>query len=270
MEIVEAIETAAELYEVGKTVYGAFAHQQAQPHNVMGKKRRASFASKRPKTKRVKTDLIQKGFQRGKTHPGAPKAELKAYDNSIASTDVAVGNLTCLNDQVQGTAYFNRVGQRCYMKSIRVRGNLTATASTPATQMRIIIFYDSQPNQPVAFSLATLLTDANAGLGADVFSHLNLQNRERFQILRDHFIALPSVTIAATLTTQIGAADYLREKLSYDEYIKLDGLESLYTQTNAGTLTDLTIGSLYIITIGGAVSNGNWTFTGRSRLRFYD
>jgi len=220
--------------------------------------------------KKRKGDIIQKGFQASRTHVGAPKAELKAYDNNLTLADTTAGSFACVNDEVEGTSFFKRIGQRVYMKSLRLRGAWNAAASTPETLARLLIVYDSQCNQPATFTPNLVLQDANAGLATDVFSHINLNNRERYQIIRDKMFFLPSVTIAATLVTQQGPADYIKNSLNVDEYIKLDGLEALHTQTNAGTITDLTTGALIVFVIGGSSSNGNWTFTGRTRLRYYD
>jgi len=281
MEIVEIIEPIA----IGARALANWTHPRRGTSrntdlsgryiNPMPKRPRSSKTEKgsaRTKAYKGKKDGIQKSYNASRSYPrGPPKAELKCFDNFLSMTDATAGSLACLNDQVQGNAFYQRVGQRTYSKSVRIKGTFQLTAgSIRDTVIRWVLFYDGQPNSPAAFTVPLLFTDANPGAATSVFSHMNMQNRERFTILRDKIIIMPSQTVAAGLVTATGVGDYIRQPFSFDEYIKLDNLESIYNQTNGGTLADLTTGSLYLLVFGQAASNGAWTFTGNSRLRYYD
>lgn len=232
-----------------------------------------AFAAKQKKAVKRKTTggmtLVGKSnYQLGRTHPTQPKAELKCFD--LASTSQALsaaGVFVTLNAIPQGADFFQRIGRKVYNKSIRVTGFINNTA-TSATQEygRVIIYYDSQPNAAIP-ALADLLQNANAAAATNNFSEININNRERFQILRDRRFILPPLTNTAGQLTNFQVIDQLQQSFNIDEFIKLRGLEAVYNATNGGTIADITSGSIGMLTLG---STGNWEFTFSTRLRYYD
>jgi len=116
-----------------------------------------------------------------------------------------------------------------------------------------------------------LLQDSNAAAGTTVNSEINLAQRQRFKILRDMQIDLPSCTNAAGVITNLGLQDNSTKTYSIDMFIKMKGLEAVYNATNGGTILDITSGSVYLMTlIGSAGNNNGWNLAFGSRLRYYD
>lgn len=227
----------------------------------MKRKATGKPALKRQK-KRVKGD-----YQRGR-ELAKPTTELKAFD--VASTTIsfaAAGTFAALNVPVNGAELYQRVGRKIYMKSLHFRGFVTNTATAVQDVGRVIIFYDSQPNAG-APNLAALLQDSNAAAATTALSEINLTNRQRFKILRDHQIIFPSVTFAGgVLTNQ--AFQQTDNQMNIDFFIKLKGLETVFNAANMGNIGDITSGSILVCCV--AENNaGLWSLTFNSRLRYYD
>jgi len=227
------------------------------------------FKPPRPALKKQASQQRSAGanYQAGREHTRQPKSELKAFDLAqIATSMSTAGVFTLLNVPENGPELYQRVGRRIYMKSVHIRGTVLAAATTTQDYGRIIVFYDSQPNG-AAPTLAALLADSNAGHATAVTSEINLDNRERFKILRDMPFLLPSCTNTAGVITNLGMQDTVKQSMQFDEFIKLKGLETVYNGTNGGTIADITSGSLFVVTFSGI---GNYNTSWSSRLRYYD
>jgi len=125
-----------------------------------------------------------RGFRSGY---GSSIREKKTYDNAGSTKQVNTGgSFTLLNVPTLGSDYTNRNGRKIYCKSIYIRGFIrsepSAVAETDATtgsqQGRMILFIDYQPNGVVP-AVTDLLNEAST------YSQLNLNNRDRFKILKD-------------------------------------------------------------------------------------
>lgn len=197
-------------------------------------------------------------------------AEIKALDNSI--TDIIAGTgsaptFNLLNCPVLGSDFINRVGRKITMKSIRVRGFLVPPAvSTAQAFLRGVLVYDAQPNAAVPL-LSDLMQDARAGFPTDVYSFTNLNNRERFTILRDQMW----ITTLSTGASQYGTGIVEENKYAIDWYVKLKGLTTMFNGTNGGTIADVTSGALFLLFYqSNIVANVAVDFVGSTRLRFLD
>lgn len=212
----------------------------------------------------------QGDYQRGRELARTPKQELKAFDLAYTTQQVSTiagpPNFNCLNAMINGSELYQRVGRKTYMKSLHIRGWFDATnaAAIPPDVIRMIVFYDSQPNA-AASAVTDLLQNSNAAAATTVFSGLNLVNRERFKILRDQVHTFPqSIAVAGEYQNVPDTSGIF----AINEFIKLKGLESVYNGTNGGTSADITSGALWIVTI--SQHSTDWTFNFQSRLRYYD
>ena len=228
-------------------------------------KRVTSTPRQHTKTKKAKRTG---DYQKGRELARQPKSELKAFDlSNFASVFQPAGIFTLLNIPINGPEMYQRVGRKMYMKSLHVRGFCLNVATSLQDMGRIIIFYDSQPNAAVS-NIAALLQDSNLAATTSVFSEINLNNRERFKIIRDHQIMLPAVTnTAGVLTNGPLTLDPIKSTMNIDMFIKLKGLETIFNGVNGGTIADITSGSLYMLTVSNATG---WEFSGTTRLRYYD
>jgi len=203
--------------------------------------------------------------------------------NEIKYADLAVNddNFTLigafapqlLNGLVQGAAQSQRIGNKIAMKSVRIRGQILNLATTVATYARMIVYYDKQTNGAnCANSDLLQSTTSVPGNSTSVFSELNLTNVERFTILRDYCISLPSVTYAAGVQTNLGIDPGQNPSggsiLDVDMFIKLKGLQTLYKGATSA-VGDISTGGLFLVLLnyaGAAV----WTFRHGVRLRYDD
>lgn len=181
-------------------------------------------------------------------------SELKFIDQS-ANTAVTFGVSTfaapvLLNGVQQGSDATTRIGRKMIMKSLLLRWswNLGAT-STGGSPVRILIVYDKQAN-----AVAPAISDV---LVADTFiSQNNLNNRDRFVILCDQI----TEPVSANANGSIGGSVY-----------KKINLETMFNAGTAGTIGDITSGSVYLFVAQTAnIGTANASFNWRSRIRFQD
>lgn len=176
------------------------------------------------------------------------------------------GSFTLLNGTTLGSDYTNRIGRKIVCKSMYIRGFVTAenslnlsAAATPSQQARMILLVDMQPNG-AAPAVTDVLNTAHPA------SQLNLNNRDRFKVLRDDVFTLDPISVAAGSVGFCGTTTY--EVSCY----KKMSLETIYNSGSAGTIGDINSGALYMFWIGSAVTGTNTDGAAvvSARLRFLD
>ena len=153
------------------------------------------------------------------------------------------------------------------MRSLQIRGavNLTDTTAGLNVVFRMVIVYDKQSNGS-APTWANIFTSQNiAGTTAsDVYAMVNLDNRDRFVILRDKLFVPGAIDNTATQTDAMGPG-----VIVMNEYIPIK-LETIYNAGTAGTIGDITSGSLYCFWISNANNDAGVTANVAFRMRFED
>lgn len=211
-------------------------------------------------SKRARDQILQSrrnlAMSRG-LYGGVRSGELKTIDidpaEYVADT---TGTVTLLNGVATGTDFTDRIGRKIMMKSIYIQGFCYPVDTTTAdTLARLIVVYDTQPNG-AAPTIANVLKTANS------ISQTNLDNRDRFRIIYDKRFAIPTINNTATQTYSYGA----------NKVVKLYRKCNLETQFNntGATITAITTGSLYMITIGNQTANAGGKFALSTRIRFVD
>lgn len=222
--------------------------------------------------------MTRAGYQQ--THVGG---EIKAVDVvAPGGTNVqgafnfnTTAQFTALNLLTVGSSAWNRIGRKISMKSLYIQGNFqtTATTTTQPQFARMIVVYDKQPNGALP-AIADLLRDqANSATDSNVTSPqsgLNLNNRERFEIIRNLRWTLPAPGgVGGALAGPVSAtADHMH----FEEYAKLGNREVHYKADSApGVIGDLATGCLFICTLGNLVSGSEpYTAVMSIRLRYTD
>ena len=182
---------------------------------------------------------------------GLGLTERKVID--INTTQYAIEStgtqLQLLNGCVPGSQNFNRIGRKIFMRSLQIRGAINLTDTTAGTNVvcRMVIVYDKQSNGS-APTWANIMTSQNISgtTSSDVFAMVNLDNRDRFVIIRDQLYIPGAIDNTATQTYAMGPGTIV-----LNEYIPLK-LETLYSGGSAGTIGDITSGSLYCFWIANA------------------
>jgi hypothetical protein len=199
-----------------------------------------------------------------------PQPEIKSFDQIFWGTPVflpatpvggevtgvSFAGITCLNEVQQGAAFYNRIGTKISIKSIHFNCqfyvNPTAIATSPMS-VRYLIIYDRQPNGAYP-AISDLLSTNDLGFTAAAFyCGINMQNRERFTVLRDKYIDMDA------------ASGY---NFSVNEYVK-GRWESDYGNT-AANIGEVKTGAILFVAFAD-VSNG--VYIGgmpNCRIRYFD
>lgn len=197
------------------------------------------------------------------------KSEKKVADIGTATYNVSTtGVFTLLAVPTLGSDMTNRIGRKIVYKSFYIRGYVlsqpsatNAVASCQASQTRMIIFADLQPNGAAPAVVDLLNT-------ADPTSHLNLNNRDRFKIFCDKTYVFDPYMFSTTATQSYAQAS---NNIKQIKKFKKINLESIFNGTNGGTIGDITSGALYMFWIG---STANGTIDGNAilstRVRYID
>jgi len=202
-------------------------------------------------------------------------SELKAVD--IASTQynfitpAATPVQTLLNGVQVGSAFYNRVGSRIEMKSLHIRGALFNLLTNTDDYLRMIVYYDRQPNGAAPTYADLMQTrDQTGAATTGAKSEINLDMRDRFVILRDRQWFAPSVTNTAGVLSN--GPNYPGQDQEWDinEFIPLNNLVTHYkSSTNPSVIGDINTGALFV-TFVTEQGTAKWAALVGFRLRFDD
>lgn len=206
---------------------------------------------------------------------GQQGPELKSLDLPLAQYNLnTTAVLTPLNLIRVGSTFCNRIGRKIEMQSLRVSGRLDAIRTiADGEYLRVMIVYDRQANGALP-AIADVLqtTDQATANTTTSYSGINLNNRDRFVILRDERIVTPAVTYTAGVETNVGIIDPVHRLTNFDWYIKLKGMLTQYKADSApAVIGDIATGSLLLITFGDQASGSEgFSIALESRLRYLD
>jgi len=176
---------------------------------------------------------------------------LDAAPNSTLAAGLATwGTGGLLNGCANGSDASTRIGRKITMKSILVKysAKLQAT-STGGSPIRILVVYDKQANATAPVITDILLTD-------HFLSQNNLSNRDRFTTIFDH------VSQPVSVNSEYCVADTLYKRIN---------LETMFNAGSAGTIGDITSGSVYIFVAQSAdIGVAGPLFASRVRVRYTD
>lgn len=202
---------------------------------------------------------------------GSSRAEKKVSDIAVGTVQVnTTGAFNLLHIPVLGTDYTARIGRKTLIKSVYIRGRVTheatnaqqVVASVQPQHVRMILFVDKQPN-----GAAPAVTDVLNT--AEPASQLNLNNRDRFMILKDKNWWLGSYYLNNTNGTSAAMCD--RGGYVFKVFKKC-GIETIFNGTNGGTIADINSGALFMFWIGSTAAGANSDANAQlsTRVRFID
>jgi len=202
-------------------------------------------------------------------------SEVKAVDTLPAvfgfTRPPAGGSVQLLNGVQTGAAFYNRIGSKIEMKSLHIRGDIYYALTSIQDVVRILVVYDRQPNGATP-PLTTILQDRDqsGNISQDGVCEINLDFRERFQIVRDIEVFVPSATVTAGVLTNGPQQVNDTKCFNINEFIKLRGLVTHYGSTaNPCTIANINTGALFVYFVG-ATQDSTVGFRGGFRLRYND
>jgi len=261
---------------------------------MSSRKRTMDTFARNSRNKRVRRVGVRKMYTRQRAPPASLNA-MQRYVNNIGETKYmdtvnatngatqAPTTLTLtearfpLNAITVGSGAWCRIGRKITMKSLYLQGyfsyNAALTTQSRGHNARIMIIYDKQTNGALP-NLNDILSDQiNSGGAADVriwnpSSGINLNNRDRFEVILDKRFWLPGSNAAGNATGLNGGTT--AEPVI--EYRNLRGRETVFrSDTAPGAITDIASGSLIMMTFGDLDGvTAPWTFTFSCRLKFKD
>jgi len=178
------------------------------------------------------------------------KGEFKAVDATATATPSVAGVLALVNGIARGDDISERTGREVLMRSVQQSFRIYWTANGVDQTLRVLLVYDRQTN-------AAALTFAQVLAATNVVSPRNLENRKRFKILMDKRIDVNGLS----------ASDPGQTSRSFQFYRRLRHPVT-FNSGDAGTVADITTGSLYLMFL--TTTDNNMTCQYYSRVRYED
>jgi len=163
--------------------------------------------------------------------------ELNFVDTAAGGTDSTTARVVLLNGLAQGTTASTRIGRRVTMKSIELKGRVSAGSTGTLAAVRYALVLDKQAN-----AAAPAFTDIyDAALPESL---RNISNKARFQVLWDS-------GLTAVVGSSATPTDAARRTM---EFYKKIGIPVQYNAGTAGTVGDIQTNALYFVAIGDVAS----------------
>lgn len=200
--------------------------------------------------------------------PRALKGEIKTVDIPItASNFVTTPTAILLNGVATGTNFVNRIGAKTFMKSIQFKANILNNLTTTEGVLRMLVVYDKQPNGALA-TIADVIESRDSANSAttSIYSCPKVENRDRFDIIRDKTWHSPSCTNTGGVLTNLSYPSN-DDEMEFSEFIKLKK-KTTYKE-NTAVIGAISTGSLLMFLLCSGTTAA-WSLSWSSRLRFYD
>lgn len=201
--------------------------------------------------------------------------ELKAVDRAaIVNNFNTTGTVNLLNGLATGANSYNRIGRAITMKSVLIRGRVYQfqAGTTPANDfLRLALVYDKQTDGAAPTWANVFSSVDNTGaVATDAFAPVNLDNSDRFIVLRDQFWKVDAPGGSTTVQNSQVASDF--KEFSFKWFVKLADLPAIYTATaSTGTVSDVQSGGLFVISHGlSGAADAQYLAQFTSRVRFTD
>lgn len=186
---------------------------------------------------------------------GKPTQESKVSDIDTTTINISTtGSFTLLHVPVPGSDMTQRIGRKTWIKNTYIRGRVqteaagqtaATTIQTTAHHARLIVFVDKQPNGATP-AVTDLLKEALPE------SQLNLNNRDRFSILRDQcYVFDPYAN-----NSGVGGSSESNQVALVKEFVKVKQ-ECIFNSNTDGDIDNINSGALFMFWIGSGTAGTN-------------
>lgn len=234
-----------------------------------------------PRARYASVSAIRRSAPRGRGIPGETKSvdiPSAVFSQLFSAGNSASQSLTLIQS---GAEVYNRIGRKTALTSLQITAQVQdqgAVAALAEETLRYIIFYDKQPNGVAAtWNQVVQSIDNAGGVTNTVWDATNLDQRDRFIILRDRKIVVPRTSATGfptsmpygTSSSSVGASNGSDGGCLIKEYIKLGRMEAQFSGTaNPATVAQVVTGNLAVVTQGSV--GGQYSLFGSARVRFTD
>lgn len=226
-------------------------------------KRRATALAVLAKGLGVSPKSIQPGMVRTGGNYGryaGRNAEMKFFDTALSFNIDATGEVPAtgqLNLIPQGVTESTRVGRKCVLKSIQMRGIVLfqpGAAATAASTAYIYVVLDKQANGAAA-AVTDVFTSANLASAMH-----NLSNSQRFVVLKKMKFTMAPMAGATTA--------YNNSTKTFDMFKKCN--IPLEFSSTTGAITELRSNNVFLLAGTDQLSDDLISVAGTCRVRFSD
>lgn len=250
----------------------------------MSQKRKASYSQGSGKRLKKTIDAIYRSRA-----PTASRQATRQVIRSIAmekkgvDTEINTGPVTTntassanaftLNTPQQGSGYWQRVGRKIHLESLRIKGSILnifdqgLTVSGASAVCRMVVVWDKQSSGGLQFDGIFGHTNNLGTESSDILDPISFDQMERFVILRDKVWECnpPSISNAE-------ADDSLRTNTYFDEYIDLKGKVTTFdNSTSPGAVADIASGAIYVyFRVSNSTNMDTFIENAHARLRYRD
>lgn len=203
------------------------------------------------------------------------RPETKCVDHTMLDAGTVSSSVSIvqapLNGVATGASFYQRIGRTVHNKYVQIKFDLRpATTTTSDAIARAALVWDNQTNG-VAPTYSDIFQDVDfsGGANSNTLSGINLNNRERFRILRDELFTVPG--LSDTQTTAGGNQPTTSDnRVVRNWFVPLKDAITVFGGDTAG-IGDIKSGSLIFLvsTVGNAAPNGH-VLRSAWRWRFRD
>lgn len=193
----------------------------------------------------------------------------------VIATTSTNGSAFTLNLVRPGSASYNRVGRKIFLKSLRLTGQAEylngfapTTGNITGGLLRMVVVWDKQPSGALpAFDEIFGVTLQDGTEQSQVLAPPRYDNMGRFQVLRDcHIQGLPQLTPGTG-----GSVNEITYYYPFDEFIKLGNRTTVFSgQSSPSTIADISSGGLYVYFRATTGSTMYISSFSNARLRYSD
>ena len=207
-----------------------------------------------------KPDYVQRQRSSYASRFSGPSGELKVFDTTLSFNFDATGEVPAtgqLNLIPQGVTDSTRVGRKCTVKSVHLKGNVVfapAAGANAATTAFLYVIHHT-PTNGAAAAITDVLTSNNMSTAL-----INIANSQRFRVLKK---------FKWSLNSGAGVTTAYNNVVRHQERYKKCEIPIGYSSTT-GAITEIRTNNIFLLAGTDSASDDTVSFGGTCRVRFSD
>lgn len=187
------------------------------------------------------------------------------------STTAVIYSINSLNT---GSLWYEREGRLTHNKNLDLKldiyvqgSNLTAQAECT---LRIMVVWDKMPQGSFPAITDILLDTGITGTTqTNILSNVNMNKRDRYEIISQEFVGLPAIGTAGVISNLQQTNLFSGRTLT--KYLKINR-DTAFNIGTAGTIADINFGALYLIiwSDSGTFATPAYSVEHTARLSYYE